>query len=228
MRFDVKSCATVSNPSNVPTPAIDARLSPPAYAAPNVHREEFTGGGGTIFLIVVAAITFAVDIGSKTWAERALKEVREIVLIDHYLSFELAHNRGAAWGVGSEWNDNVRIPFFLGVSAVAISFITSLYRKLRSDQDALRWGLPLVLGGALGNVFDRVRYGEVVDFVLYRADWVLKLNEKLQRVMPKLAITDRWPTFNVADVAIGAGLVLMAIDMMGSKRAAAAAAARAA
>ncbi len=217
--------ATVSTPSTAAlaaqaSQAANARIEAPPFAASHMHREEnVPSGPNRLFLVAIAAITFVLDIGSKTWAESALKEVREIVLIDRYLSFELAHNRGAAWGVGAEWHDSVRIPFFLGVSAIAISFITSLYSKLRADQHALRWGLPLVLGGALGNVFDRVRYGEVVDFVLFRADWVLKMNEKLQRGMPKLAVTDRWPTFNIADVAIGAGLVLMAIDMMGSKRA---------
>ena len=184
-----------------------------------MHRVDEERSQGLLFLLGIAAITFVLDIGSKSWAENALKETREITLIDSYLSFELAHNRGAAWGVGGEWNDNVRIPFFLCVSAVAITFITSLYRKLRPEQNALRWGLPLVLGGALGNVFDRVRYGEVVDFILYRAEWVMKLNEKLQKVMPKLAITDRWPTFNIADVAICAGLILMAVDMASAKRA---------
>src|SRR5262249_6305384 len=71
-------------------------------------------------------------------------------------------------------------------------------------QYALRWGLPLVLGGALGNVFDRIRYGYVIDFVDVHIMWHGK---------------DRhWPTFNVADIAICIGVGLMAIDMFTSKR----------
>ena len=62
-------------------------------------------------------------------------------------------------------SENVRRPFFLLVSVAAIAFIMTLYRRLQPRQRALKWGLPLVLGGALGNVFDRIRYGHVIDFI---------------------------------------------------------------
>jgi signal peptidase II len=80
----------------------------------------------------------------------------------------------------------------------------TLYRKLVPRQHALKWGLPLVLGGALGNVFDRIRYGYVIDFVdahaLYKGH------------------DHHWPTFNVADIAICVGVGLMAVDMFTSRR----------
>ena len=62
----------------------------------------------------------------------------------------LAKNRGGAWGLLQDTPEYVRRPFFLLVSALAITFIVSLYRRLAPNQSALRWGLPLVLGGALG------------------------------------------------------------------------------
>jgi signal peptidase II len=101
--------------------------------------------------------------------------------------------------------ENVRRPFFLLVSVAAIAFIMTLYRRLLPRQRALKWGLPLVLGGALGNVLDRIRYGQVIDFidvhVVYRG------------------VERHWPTFNVADVAICVGVGLMALDMFATKRA---------
>jgi signal peptidase II len=72
-------------------------------------------------------------------------------------------------------------------------------------QRALRWGLPLVLGGALGNVLDRIRYGQVIDFIDVHVFWK--------------GADRHWPTFNVADIAICVGVGLMAIDMFTSKRA---------
>ena len=84
----------------------------------------------------------------------------------------LAKNRGGAWGLLQSTSENVRRPFFLLVSVAAIAFIMTLYRRLQPRQRALKWGLPLVLGGALGNVFDRIRYGHVIDFIDFH-DWAL-------------------------------------------------------
>ena len=92
------------------------------------------------------------------------------------------------------------------------------YRRLQPRQYALKWGLPLVLGGALGNVFDRVRYGYVIDFIDYRADWIKTFNELIGKYYSRHVVTDHWPTFNVADIAICVGVALMAIDMLTSRR----------
>jgi signal peptidase II len=89
-----------------------------------------------------------------------------------------------------------------------------MFRKLDSKQRALRWGLPLVLGGALGNLVDRIRSGKVVDFIDYRADWVLWLNKQFVNLKMSQVASDHWPTFNVADIAICVGVVLMAIDFL--------------
>jgi signal peptidase II len=121
-----------------------------------------------------------------------------------HLTLILAKNRGGAWGLLQTTSENVRRPFFLLVSVAAIAFIMSLYRRLQPRQRALKWGLPLVLGGALGNVFDRIRYGHVIDFI--DAHVVYRNVER------------HWPTFNIADVAICVGVGLMALDMFGSKR----------
>jgi len=174
-----------------------------------------------VFLALVATLTFAADLGSKAWAEHHLDGYTVAEIWKNHFTLLLAKNRGGAWGLLQSTSENVRRPFFLLVSVAAIAFIMTLYRRLQAKQRALKWGLPLVLGGALGNVFDRIRYGHVIDFIDYRADWVRKMNELFDRVFHTGSSTDHWPTFNVADIAICLGVGLMAIDMFTSKRGAA-------
>jgi signal peptidase II len=157
------------------------------------------------FLIVLSLLTLAADLGTKTWAEHHLEGYPGTVEVwPNHLTLILAKNRGGAWGLLQTTSESIRRPFFLLVSVAAIAFIMTLYRRLQPRQRTLKWGLPLVLGGALGNVFDRIRYGHVIDFidahVLYKG------------------IERHWPTFNVADIAICIGVGLMAIDMFASKR----------
>jgi len=163
---------------------------------------EGTGGNPSyLFLLVVSAVTLGLDVVTKTWAARRLDTFGAFVEVwPHYITLILARNRGGAWGLLQTASENVRRPFFLLVSVAAIAFIMTLYRRLHPRQVALRWGLPLVLGGALGNVLDRVRFGHVIDFI-------------------DCHFRDRhWPTFNVADIAICVGVGLMALDMFFTKR----------
>lgn len=159
-----------------------------------------------VFLMVLSVLTLAADIATKSWAAQRLDGYPGVVEVwKSHLTLVLARNRGGAWGLLQTTSENVRRPFFLLVSVAAIAFIMTLYRRLLPRQRALRWGLPLVLGGALGNVFDRIRFGQVIDFID-------------AHIMYK-GIDRHWPTFNVADIAICVGVGLMAIDMFTSKRA---------
>jgi len=181
-------------------------FAPPSNGAQsNAPPAGPAGHPSYVFLAVVAVFSLAADIASKTWAEKRLDGFPGIVNVwkDH-IAFVLAKNKGGAWGLLQTTSENVRRPFFLLVSLAAIAFIVTLYRRLLPSQRALRWGLPLVLGGALGNVFDRIRYGHVIDFI--DVHLILKGRDH------------HWPTFNVADVAICIGVGLMALDMFTSKR----------
>jgi signal peptidase II len=213
-----------------PVAALDPLEEPPI--APDVPRLERPVGTAkaipeTIlgprpsptFLAIVSILSLAADIVSKLWAEKKLEGYPGYVnVIDNHLMFVLAKNKGGAWGLLQGQSENVRRPFFLLVSVAAIAFIVTLYRRLQPRQHALKWGLPLVLGGALGNVFDRIRYGFVIDFIDYRSEWIKKLNELIQKKYPAHIVTDHWPTFNVADIAICVGVALMAVDMLTSRR----------
>jgi signal peptidase II len=175
----------------------------PPPAEPPVKRASY------IFLAVVSLVTLVADLGTKIWAEKSL-QIGEVPaprqLIKGVLGLVLAKNKGGAWGLLQTSAERVRKPFFVIVSVLAIIFIVSLYRRLHPQQTALRWGLPLVLGGALGNLVDRIRYGFVIDFIDVQATWE--------------GAAHHWPTFNVADIAICIGVALMAVDMLTARRAA--------
>jgi signal peptidase II len=194
----------------------------PAEAdGPPVERPTF------LFFGIVAGASLLADVTTKAWAEIVLsKRIYSmepgIVLIKKHLTFTLAYNEGGAWGLFANASDAIRRPFFFAVSVLAVLFIVSLYSKLVKGQHSLTWGLPFVLGGALGNLSDRVTRNSVIDFIDYRADWVLSMNQGIARglklVGKNWGLTDHWPTFNIADVAICIGVGLMAVDMFTSRR----------
>lgn len=167
------------------------------------------------FFGVVAALSLIADITTKVWAEVVINErgFEPIKIVGENISITLAYNQGGAWGLFAGADEMVRKPFFLCVSAFAIFFIISLYSRLHPNQRALKWGLPLVLGGALGNLSDRITRSQVIDFIDYRGDWVMSLNAFVHQYFKSWAVTDHWPTFNVADIAICIGVGLMAVDM---------------
>lgn len=175
-----------------------------------------------VFFGILAAISLLADVGSKAWAEIELSkrpfDDPSIVLLEDHLTFTLAYNKGGAWGLLQDANETIRRPFFFAVSVLAVLFIVSLYAKLQPGQRALKWGLPLVLGGALGNLSDRITRSSVIDFIDYRGDWVLAMNRLVAKAVPGWGLTDHWPTFNVADIAICVGVGLMAVDMFTSRR----------
>lgn len=177
-----------------------------------------------VFFGVVSALSLLADVVTKAWAEIVLSQRTvtdpSIVIIKNHLSFTLAYNKGGAWGLLQDASEVVRRPFFLAVSVLAILFIVSLYGKLQPGQRALKWGLPLVLGGALGNLSDRITRSSVIDFIDYRADWVGAMNRWIAGSSKAWAVTDHWPTFNVADIAICVGVLLMGVDMFTSRRSA--------
>jgi signal peptidase II len=175
-----------------------------------------------LFFGIVAAVSLVLDVGSKAWAEIVLSkrpfDSPSIIVVPDHLTFTIAYNKGGAWGLLQDASETVRRPFFFAVSVLAVLFIVSLYSKLGRGQRALTWGLPLVLGGALGNLSDRVTRSSVIDFIDYRAEWVLTMNTYIGRLVPRWGLTDHWPTFNVADIAICIGVGLMAVDMFTSRR----------
>ena len=127
---------------------------------------------------------------------------RPHALVQDYWNFRYVENPGAAWGMFGGLPDGVRQSFFHVVSLAALGFILWMYVRLEPAQRRARAALALLAGGALGNFTDRLMRGYVIDFI----DWHW-------RNQPGL----RWPTFNVADVAICVGVGLMLLDALRSR-----------
>jgi signal peptidase II len=207
---------------NPTLPAEPAREPPPSEDAINASFRPPSERPSFVFFGVVAAASLLADVLSKAWAEQELSNRGPfdagIVLSKNHMVLTLAYNKGGAWGLLQDASEAVRRPFFLLVSIAAIAFIVSLYGRTAKRQYALRWGLPLVLGGALGNLSDRIVRSSVIDFIDYQAGWVAAMNRLIARVFGTWTITDHWPTFNVADISICIGVGLMAVDMITSRR----------
>ncbi len=125
---------------------------------------------------------------------------RFVNLSDRFFRLRYAENPGAAWGLFRELPPHIRGPLFHSVSIAAVIFIAYYFSKMSGTARDERWalyGLPLVLGGALGNYFDRLARGFVVDFL--EAHWFDKA---------------AWPSFNVADAAICVGVGMLLVDAM--------------
>ncbi len=188
---------------------------PPSGDSPGAPAVDVARPPSVAFLIVVAGLAAAADLGSKYWAKAVLSVPaldgtprRHVVFQDVFGNISLdmifAQNPGGAFSMMRNLPEVVRRPFFLYVSAAATVFLVAMYMRVDRRHRALVWGLPLALGGAIGNLVDRVRYGWVIDFIHI---WVRRPDRE-----------HHWPTFNVADVAIVIGVGLLALDLLFGKR----------
>lgn len=127
--------------------------------------------------------------------------------------FDIVHtrNKGAAFGFLSGMPDSFRLPFFFIVSLVALTLITVYFFRLKDPRASIYTCLALILGGALGNIFDRVVLGEVVDFLSFH--WYDKtVHWEIGGWWLRFRL--EWPAFNVADSAISVAVVWLMILMM--------------
>ncbi len=144
-------------------------------------------------LLIVLAIA-GLDQISKNLIVRSLVEGERIPVIEGLFNITLSYNRGAAFGILADIeNNSVRIGLLWGATVfalVAVSFMYFVeYRDSRSGQVAL----ALILGGAFGNIIDRVSLGEVVDFLDFYYSSL------------------HWPAFNIADSSICIGVALLLV-----------------
>ena len=149
------------------------------------------------------AIAFTVvllDQLSKYYIQRAFRPGQVVSIIPHFFNLTFVLNPGAAFGFLAGASADFRNPFFIAVSLLAVAFI--VYHRSRHNRMGIfpSLGLSLILGGALGNLVDRLRLGMVVDFLdFYYGDY-------------------HWPAFNVADSAITVGVALMILELIAERR----------
>lgn len=160
---------------------------------------------GLALMIVIA------DQLTKSMATAALTYAEPVVFLP-YFNFTLLHNYGAAFSFLSDAGGWQRI--FLGVVAFAVSvFLVFWILCIKSDKKIEILGLSLVLGGAIGNLWDRIYLGYVVDFI----DWfyITANNDCLSFFYFIFSSQScHWPAFNIADAAIMLGAACLIIDML--------------
>lgn len=142
----------------------------------------------------LAAIVFF-DQLTKIIVDRTMALYQSIPIVDGLFNFTYVRNPGAAFGIFAGSAETFRRPFLILVSILASGFIVTLLRRLADGEKGLITALTFILGGAVGNLIDRMIYGEVIDFLdVYWRD-------------------HHWPAFNVADsfITIGVAVALFCL-----------------
>jgi signal peptidase II len=144
---------------------------------------------------IAAVVIVVLDLATKAMVERSMTLYESIPLLP-FFSLTYVRNTGAAFGILRELSPTLRLPLFVLVTAVAVGTLVSYLRQIRSEETWVAAALGGILGGATGNLIDRVRYGEVVDFLHlhYRGF--------------------DWPMFNVADSAISVGVAVLLLHSL--------------
>jgi signal peptidase II len=160
------------------------------------------------FLIITVLVILA-DQLSKTLAIYLLPPAESIPVLDDFFRLTLILNPGGVFGskLGSQ-------NFYTLVSILAIVVILWFIFKTRAKENNLMIGLCLVVGGAVGNLIDRFRFGEVVDFLDFDFFNInLPSKDVLFFRIPGFSI-DRWPVFNLADSFVLIGMILVIIHLL--------------
>jgi signal peptidase II len=148
----------------------------------------------------MAGAVFALDRLTKWIIEQRVSFMDTYKVIPGFFDIVRSQNRGVAFGIFNESTSEWRTLLLVIASMAAVVLVSvMLWNSRRLDRWSI-WGFALILGGAAGNVFDRMVWGRVTDFLLlYVGDY-------------------QWPTFNVADSAIVVGSCLLLVDLLRSKR----------
>ncbi len=148
-------------------------------------------------LFAIAGFVLLCDQVTKWYIDSTMRPHETIVVIENFFNITYVRNPGAAFGFLSTSNQDIVRPFFLIISFAAIAGILYFYRTISSQQYLSQVGFALILGGALGNLIDRWRLHEVIDFL--DVHWYN---------------TYHWPAFNVADSCITVGVGLLILDIV--------------
>lgn len=164
-----------------------------APAAPPVTLPA-AGWSATLLWWLIATIVIA-DQGSKVLVQRLIPLFDSVTVIPGFMDLVHIHNAGVAFGLMNDMDHPYRSAFTLGLALVALAGIVYYARQIHPRERLARVGLSLILGGAVGNLIDRIRLGHVVDFIdVYQGN------------------VHFW-AFNVADAAISCGAALIFIEL---------------
>ena len=157
---------------------------------------------------VIAGVVLAFDQITKVLAHSHLRGSAAVEVIPGFFNLAYSRNRGGLFGYFSDLTDPWRTVLLTLLPLVAVGLITLFIARSEQTHRATRIGLGLILGGAVGNLIDRVARGEVIDFLDVYAS-----SEGLAGWLIKTFGTAHWPTFNIADSAIDVGAGLLILDL---------------
>jgi signal peptidase II len=169
----------------------------PLLAGSDIRRIFLTGKSKLIWGWLVFIISL--DQISKIIVDRTMPLHDSIPIIDNFFSLTYIRNTGAAFGIFAGSHAAFRLPFLIVFSVVAIGFVVMMMKRLPDKERGLVTALTFILGGAVGNLIDRVAYGEVIDFLdFYWSRY-------------------HWPAFNVADSFITLGVIITVYHLVRAK-----------
>jgi signal peptidase II len=148
-----------------------------------------------VHYLILSAVIILLDLWTKSLIVKRIDLHEAIAVIPNFFQLVHVRNTGAAFGLGANASSKI-VPLLLNFGAIAVFCVVVVYALRTAVTDRLlQTGLHLILGGAIGNLLDRFRFGYVVDF------------------LDVYVGTHHWPAFNVADSAICIGIALLFFDM---------------
>ncbi len=156
--------------------------------------------GRYIVLLMLSVGTILLDQASKAHIMQTMRLHESIPIIPNFFSLTYIRNPGAAFGLLASSSNGFRLLFFGLTSLFALILLGTIFVRLRHDDWAGQLSIAGILGGAIGNMLDRLRFGEVIDFLDFYVEGY------------------HWPAFNVADAAISVGVVFLIIHFAMEKR----------
>ena len=155
-----------------------------------------SGATRYVFLALVSAATILLDQATKLQIMQTMRLHESIPVIPNFFSITYIRNPGAAFGILASSSNGFRLLFFGFASLFALVLLGTIFFRLRHDDWVGQLSIAGIFGGAIGNLLDRVRFGEVIDFLDFYID------------------AYHWPAFNVADAAISVGVCFLIAHFM--------------
>lgn len=149
-----------------------------------------------MFLFSVAFMVLLLDRATKRLVQQRIAMHDSIPVIPDFFSLTHVQNRGAAFSLFAEPASQLKVALLIAFSIFALIAVSILLWKNTPPRNATGISLALILGGAVGNLWDRLSYGEVVDFLLFYVG------------------PHQWPVFNLADSAIVGGAFLLILTTL--------------
>lgn len=156
--------------------------------------------GRYLILALISLSTVALDQISKVQIMQTMRLHESIPVVSEFFSLTYIRNPGAAFGLLASSGQTFRLIFFGLTSVFALGLLGMIFYRLRQDDWVGQLSIAGILGGAIGNLLDRVRFGEVIDFLDFYVNGY------------------HWPAFNVADAAISVGVFFLILHFALEKK----------